>query len=424
MNESSAGIGSGHGGALAFVESNLTGTGMQALRLARDLGLRILFLTSDLERYSVDPDTARTIGEIADEILICDTQSPEAIEKVLLDSVVPVRGVMTVMEYYVPTTAAAARRLGLPGIDPLAAGIARDKLKTRVRCAERGVPVPGFRFVRDAAEVDAALAEFGLPCVVKPVDESASIGVALCRTRQDAVERIAAMAASTTNSKGQPRVPGGLVEECLFGHEVSVETFTFDGSTTVLGVTDKLLGPTPHFVELGHTFPSTLGEGARAAAELAVAALDAIGFDFGPAHVEVKLTAQGPVLIEINARTGGDFIPDLVHHAIGVPLLERSIVAHSGGRPDLTPTRAGGAAIRFLAGRSGTVDSVPDTRVLDRFPALVAFQLKAAPGRETRWPLNSHDRLGHVMTSADTPQEAAVVADAALSHLAVTYRES
>jgi cysteine synthase A len=409
--------------ALAFIESNLTGTGMQALRLARSLGLRTLFVTSDLDRYSVDPDTARTIRAYADEILHCDTQSPQAIEKTLRACATPVAGVMTVMEYYVPTAAATAHGMGLPGLAPSAADMARDKLKTRVRCAERGVPVPVFRFVHDAAEVDAALAETGLPCVVKPIDESASIGVTLCRTREEAVERVADIAGRPTNSKGQPRVPGALLEQCLFGHEVSVETFTFEGRTTVLGVTDKLLGPTPHFVELGHTFPSALGEDAASAAELAVAALDAIGFDFGPAHVEAKLTPHGPVLIEVNARTGGDFIPDLVEHATGVPLLRQSVIAHSGGRPELTPTRAQGAAIRFIAGRTGTVSSVPDPEVMKNFPSVVAFRVKAAPGDRTTWPSHSHERLGHVMTRAATAERAAADANAALAHLTPSFQD-
>lgn len=411
------------GGFLAFVESNMTGTGMQALRLARDKGYRIAFLTSDLDRYSIDPDAAETIRSQAEEILTCDTQDPEAMEKALRSLPAPVVGVMTVMEYYVPLAAATARRLGLPGLDPRAAETARDKLKSRITCAERGVPVPAFRFVGSTAEVDAALAEVGLPCVVKPVDESASIGVALCRTPEEVRDRIAELAASRTNSKGQPRVPGGLVERCLFGHEVSVETFTYGGRTTVLGVTDKLLGPTPYFIELGHTFPSGLpGHARQGAAEVAVAALAAIGFDFGPAHTEVKLTPQGPVLIEINARTGGDFIPDLVRYATGVALLEQSIIAHTGGEPDLLPRARRGAAIRFLAGRTGVVATVPDAALVrEYFPTVVASRVKAVPGQRTRWPTNSHERIGYVLTCADSPQEAAVDADAALAHLAVTY---
>ncbi|GHG01874.1 ATP-grasp domain-containing protein [Streptomyces filamentosus] len=414
---------------LAFLESNLTGTGMRALRHAVDLGLTPVFVTSDPAKYDVEPETARAIRETAEHVLVCDTQDPEAIAKTLLTSLGPgetpgdvgLRGIMTVMEYYVPTAAAVAHRLGLPGLDPEAAGRARDKLRTRTACAEHGVSAPAFRFVRSTDEIDSLLREIPLPCVVKPIDESASIGVRICHTVEQLTDGIREIAESPVNSKGQPRIPGALVEECVFGHEVSVETFTFAGKTTVLGVTDKLLGTTPHFVELGHTFPSTVPHAGRAA-DLVLEALDAIGFDFGPAHTEVKLTPRGPVLIEINARTGGDFIPDLVEQALGIPLLEQSIVAASGGVPDLVPTRAEGAAIRFLAGRDGVVDQAPDPAVMANFPGVVAHRSKAEPGRATRYPRNSHDRLGHVLTRAATPALAAAEADAALCHLAPTYR--
>jgi biotin carboxylase len=407
---------------IAFLESNMTGTGMQALRLAHDRGLSIAFLTSDLGKYDADPDAARTIRDLAGEIVECDTNSPEAVEKALRTLPEPVRGIMTVMEYFVPVAAAVAHAMGLPGLDPGAAATARDKGRGRLVCEERKVPVPRFRFVASLDVLDEALAEVGLPCVIKPVDESASIGVTLCRTRQQAFDRMTELIASRTNSKGQPRIPGGLVEECLFGHEVSVETFSHAGRTVVLGVTDKLLGPVPHFVELGHTFPSGLPpERSRAAAEVALAALAAIGFDFGPAHVEVKLTERGPVLIEVNARAGGDFVPDLVRHATGVGLLEQTIIASTGGTPELRPSRDGGAAIRFLAGRAGVVAALPDTTILERFPTVVAFRVKAVPGQRTNRPTNSHERLGHVLTSASTAYEAAVEADAAAAQLAMTY---
>ncbi|MFS0692404.1 ATP-grasp domain-containing protein [Streptomyces nitrosporeus] len=407
--------------ALAFIESNMTGTGVQALRLARDMGLNPLFVTNGMEKYETDPATAGAIRELAAGIRVCDTQDPDAVEKELRAHALPVCGVVTVMEYYVPLATEAARRLGLPGLDPGAAQDARNKLRTRERCAVAGVPVPRFHFVLTEEEIDTALADTGLPCVVKPVDESASIGVELCRTRAEVRAAVAGIAGSAVNSKGQARVPGALLEQCLFGPEVSVETFTYDGRTHVLGVTDKLLGPTPHFVEFGHTFPSALGEQADAAAAVAVSALAAIGFDFGPAHVEAKLTPDGPVLIEINARTGGDFIPDLVEHALGVALLEQSLRAHSGERPDLEPVRRRGAAIRFLAGRDGTVREVPDAGILEHFPAVVAHRVKAVAGQTTTWPANSHQRLGHVMAVADTAAQAAAAAEAALCHLAPRY---
>ena len=40
---------------LVFVESNLTGTGMQAILIARSLGLRCIFVTARLSRYTGQP---------------------------------------------------------------------------------------------------------------------------------------------------------------------------------------------------------------------------------------------------------------------------------------------------------------------------------------------------------------------------------
>jgi biotin carboxylase len=407
---------------LVFIESNITGTGAQAIRTAAGMGLRPVFVTGMPERYAGDADMSSTLRTCADRVLICDTKDPDVVGAALLDLSSQPAGVTTVHEYFVPTAARVARKLGLPGLSPEAAVIARDKLRSRIACAERGVAVPAFEFVRSVDDVDRALLRLGLPCVVKPIDESGSIGVTLCRTRDEVATRIAELISSPANSKGQPRTPGGLVEACLFGHEVSVETFTFNGETTVLGVTDKLLGSTPYFVEYGHTFPSVLPDSVTGpAAANAVAALNAVGFDFGPAHVEVKICADGPKLIEINARTGGDLVPELVQHATGVALLEQTIRAAMGGVPDLTPRRRQGAAIRFAVGRDGRVASVTGDDLRKHFPAVVDSRLKVAPGDTTRWPVDSFDRLGHVLAVGPTSHEAAIQAEAALPHLTVTY---
>ena len=44
-----------------------------------------------------------------------------------------------------------------------------DKEATYQRARAVGVPTPGTVIVRDAADVDRAVAELGFPCAVKPV---------------------------------------------------------------------------------------------------------------------------------------------------------------------------------------------------------------------------------------------------------------
>lgn len=46
----------------------------------------------------------------------------------------------------------------------------------------------------------------------------------------------------------------------MTGPEVSVESYTVDGETTIITITDKIVTELSFFVELGHTEPSRLDE--------------------------------------------------------------------------------------------------------------------------------------------------------------------
>jgi biotin carboxylase len=46
--------------------------------------------------------------------------------------------------------------------------------------------------------------------------------------------------------------------------------------------------------------------------------LDALGIRFGPAHTELMLTKEGPLLIEIGARLDGSDAPIIGERAYGI----------------------------------------------------------------------------------------------------------
>jgi hypothetical protein len=65
-------------------------------------------------------------------------------------------------------------------------------------------------------------------------------------------------------------------------------------------------------------------------------------------HTEIRLTADGPRIVEVNGRLGGDFIPYLGWLATGVdPALVAAAVAVDV-EVDLSPRRQAAAAVRFL----------------------------------------------------------------------------
>jgi len=390
--------------AFAFIESSLAGAAFGAMRAAHRLDLETVFVTRDPGYYAQAlRDDPQALAQ-ADRVITCDTTRVETILEALRASGLPrPAAVAAIGEHHVPVAAEVAAALGLPGLDPAAAALARNKLETRRRCRSAGVPVPRFLAGRSAPALAAAAARIGWPSVAKPVDGTASTDVVLCRTAEEAAAAFAQVRRQEFNARGQRRVEDVLVEEYLLGQEVSVETVSVGSGTTVVGVTDKQLAGLPYFVELAHAFPSSLPAALQdACAEIALRGLEAVGFDFGVAHTEVKVTARGPFLIEINARPAGDHIPRLVELALGVDLVDAWLQLHLGRSPRLERRREGGAAIRYLTATPGRVTAISGAEEAAHSPGVVEVRLGIRPGDVCRPLRNSQNRAGHVIAAAET----------------------
>lgn len=408
-------------GVLAVVESQLSNFGLTPLRAAHELGFHTVLVSNDPDRYRVVGIAEEVFAKHIDRIVRADTNSVEAVVEALepFHAEGRLRGVLTVTDYNIPVVAEVAARFGLPGLSPRAARTCRDKLLMRYACAEAGVAAPGFHQATSEQEALDAADRFGYPCVVKPMTESASIGVALCRTPDEVLAAYRGISSVPTDFRGQPRRPGALVEEYLLGFEVSVESVLVNGERRVLGVTDKALGAHPHFVEMGDTFPSMLSAPVREqCTELACRALEAVGHDFGAAHVEVKMTAEGPYIVEVNGRMPGAEITQLIREATGIYLQREVIRLHTGQSADLTPTRDRAAASRYLAARtSGTLTGIGGADLARRVPGVVDVDLEVGPGDQVRPAESNLDLLGYVVAVGDTTGDAVRRAEAALGQL-------
>ena len=129
-----------------------------------------------------------------------------------------------------------------------------------------------------------------------------------------------------------------MVEEYMTGAEVSVEAMTVNGETTIVTITDKFITPPPYFVEVAHSEPSQLDEDTQEQIrQITRKALKAIHLLNGPSHTEIKVTKEGPKIVELAARLGGDFITSrLVPLSTGVDLVGNSVLLATGGRMDLS----------------------------------------------------------------------------------------
>lgn len=113
----------------------------------------------------------------------------------------------------------------------------------------------------------------------------------------------------------------------MSGREMSVESITENGNTTVVTITDKLVCELPYFVEIGHSEPAILSETEKESIiDITKKAILAMKLINGASHTEIKLTKDGPKIVEIAARLGGDFITSkLVPLSTGINMVEQSL---------------------------------------------------------------------------------------------------
>ncbi|WP_410665122.1 acetyl-CoA carboxylase biotin carboxylase subunit family protein [Amycolatopsis sp. lyj-84] len=235
-------------------------------------------------------------------------------------------GIVTYSEKALRLTGELARALDLPYLGEQTLTYLTDKAKQRSALRAAGVDAVRFHPVTTPGEWAAAVAETGLPAVLKPLYGGASMNTYLIHDSADG-EALARRLLSE-GAPGYDPSGGLILEEYLpgrdcgaFGDYVSVENVVVAGRIDDLAVTGKL-PMVPPFRETGRFWPSPL-ERAEDDEMQAVArgAIAALGITTGLVHTEFKLTPDGPRLIEVNGRLGGG-ISELSIRALGVNLIE------------------------------------------------------------------------------------------------------
>jgi formate-dependent phosphoribosylglycinamide formyltransferase (GAR transformylase) len=333
--------------------------------------------------------TANTrAAKFFDHVLIGDFSDPDASLQAVLDferetGMTPA-GVVPFIDACLMSGWAIADHYGIPYLSRDAvedSSINKNRMKDRLQDA--GIATPRYIQVDGPDAVRKAIAEFGLPCIIKPSAFGGSLGVRLISDEAEVPDAYAYVKQIIEESTATFTVKNHAIqveEFCTLADEVSVEVLNHGDQRTVLAVVDKSLGPRPYFAEIGHRVPSVYS-GRQDVRDLAVRACAAIGLDRGLAHVELRLERdQPPQIMEVGARTAGDGILDQVERVFGMAPCElhvRSYLDRLDG--ELAQAEPSGlAAIAVLKAPPGQIAEVRTVGQVDT--AVCSYEVFAAPG--------------------------------------------
>ncbi len=336
----------------------------------------------------------------ADEYFNISTIDVEGVAKAAQDW--GADGIMTLAtDMPMRAVAKACETLGLNGISYETAVKATDKGEMIKAFEAHGVAHPWYYVAPDPASFKEIADKVAFPCIMKPTDNAGSRGVVKCH---DALE----LRNAYDYARGESRGGAVIVEECLEGPEFSVEVLVTGGVPHVIQITDKRTTGAPHFVEMGHSQPTCQNsENREKIRDLACRAVKAVGITTGPAHVEMILTDQGPIMVELGARLGGDCITThLVPLSTGVDMVGATIRLACGEDVSIAPKWDKGAAIAYFDACNGVIRSIEGVEEARQMPGVKELSIVHQVGERIGEIRNSVDRIGFVIAQGETAEEA------------------
>lgn len=316
----------------------------------------------------------------------------------------------------VVTVARLCEELGLPGNSVEAALNSTDKYRM-IKCfAREGVAHPSFAVI-GKAELDHFVPPFPYPLITKPTDSAGGRGVNLVQSPKELADAL--VKASGAGISGDV-----LVEECMTGPEVSVEVVVSDGEPHVLQVTDKLTSGAPNFFEIGHSQPTSLSfDQRKAISDLASSAVLAVGLRNSAAHAEVMLTPDGPKMVELGARLGGDWITShLIWNSVsGVDMVETVIRLALGERIHGLKYSDSGkcVATKFLPASEGLLTALDGIESAENSAGVIHVEIHGTIGERYGKAVDDSARFASVVACGSSKEEALANCDRALGLIRV-----
>jgi biotin carboxylase len=316
-------------------------------------------------------------------------------------------GVLSLHDADLLWTARLAAALGRPFHSVEAAIRLTDKFAQRTALAAAGLAVPAFETIPPGADDDAIAAlarRFPYPAVLKPRRGQASrdtfpIGSAGELTTVLAELRARPGAAEEYLLEQFVPDPRELLGGEGFAPFVSVESVVEDGQVAHAAISARTPFRWP-FRETGYCTPTAIAPALQAEIlRVAGEAARALGITRACLHTEIKLTDDGPVVIEVNGRPGGG-MSEMLERASGFSILRTALRLALGmpvGLDGPVPcTRVGYLLYVFPESDVTWIDAVeglPELRAVDGVDEIV---LVRGPGQRIDWREGSEAHVFHL----------------------------
>lgn len=316
-------------------------------------------------------------------------------------------GVLTRWDACIPVLSKVSEYLGIETIPSNVGEILRCKDTMREAFKEWGLPSAEFERVNTINQALHVADRIGFPLVLKPTLGYGSWGVVKVNTvEQLEKEFIKIIKLSQENFNCNDI----LIEEYLDGAELIIDSIIHNGEIIFTNIIEK---PMPMdgdngFAEIEFITPTSFSE-------QDIEMIRQVNQDLNGklkminaiSHVEMRLTAQGPKLLEINPRLPGAKNVDITYHTTGMDLELASIELAYGKCPELQAGKNGFAGFRIITPKKGGIlNLINGMDEIKEMPEILEVSILKTLGQPVlQLPYEIQDFIGFIVAKGANREE-------------------
>ncbi len=317
----------------------------------------------------------------------------------------PFVGVLGCDDSTVELAAMAAEKLGLPHNPPEAARRSRRKDLARAQLSLANCVVPLHRLIDLTLPLQPQIQALPWPCVIKPLNLSASRGVIRVNNIEELIRacaRVKPIIAESTDAFEQTHI---LLEEYIDGVEVAYEGYLQSGKLATLALFDKpdpLTGP--YFEETIYVTPSQLESKTQSHIKKRVEeACAAYGLRTGPVHAELRVNQQDAWILEVASRTIGGDCGRTLDSGEGFTLEELAI-SLSIGKPFKTKPPSDSRGVMMIPiETAGILRRVEGVSAASKIPLIEAVDIIIREGNKLVPLPEGNQYAGYIFARGENP---------------------
>jgi biotin carboxylase len=263
----------------------------------------------------------------------------------------------------------------------------RDKYVMIERIKQQGLRGAEQILVENEDQLRLWHTKLGGMVILKPLRSSGGDGVRWCRNPGDSVRTFRWLTTRDT-SDAQPH-DAVVAQEYLIGGEYIVNTVSRDGLHNVCDIWKTHCISANEIADLPVAYqilPAT-GEIQDKLVPYAFEVLDALGIRHGAGHAEIKMTPDGPCLVEVGARIAGQDLPGYALNATGQSQVEWTVDAYTApvrfkqrrGRPYQLHRSVAHAFM--IAPRSGRLVAYHGLNAIEQLESYQSMHVLVRPGQ-------------------------------------------